>query len=84
MLAKLPVIGVNSGGTKEIICEDETGYLYAAGDVVTLADNIKKLLYNPIMAHKLGKAGYCRAINMFSEKRYIENILKIYKLENVF
>lgn len=46
MLAGLPVIGANTGGTKELIENDKTGLLYKFGDVDDLALKIRELISN--------------------------------------
>jgi glycosyltransferase involved in cell wall biosynthesis len=52
-----PVIATRVGGVAEVVIDGETGLLTAAGDPAGLADALCRLLENPGLAEKLGKAG---------------------------
>ncbi|GGF81810.1 glycosyltransferase family 4 protein [Wenyingzhuangia marina] len=76
MFAGLPVIGKNAGGTPEIINKD-TGILYSDEDSLYKA---MSLLYdNQDLRKEMGYKANERAIEVFSENKYCENILKVYK-----
>ena len=81
MLAGNIVIGADTGGTKEIIGEDETkGYLYKQGDYIDLAAVMKR-----IMAENLDKKRICRqnaqtyAEETFALEKYSDAICTLYK-----
>ncbi|MGQ7687986.1 glycosyltransferase family 4 protein [Streptococcus suis] len=46
MLHRIPIIGSNTGGTIELIDDGRTGILYESGNIISLADNIKKIINN--------------------------------------
>ena len=73
MLAKKPVIGSNHGGLTEIIVHDETGFLVEPYDEAGLAVAIQKLLEDCELRNRFGNNGYERAINEFSEEKYIKS-----------
>jgi len=81
MLAGNIVIGANTGGTKEIIGENETrGYLYEQGNYVNLAAVMKR-----VMAEGAEKKKKCReeaqryAEETFSSETYADRICELYE-----
>lgn len=79
MLYGLPVVGINSGGTKEIVDNGNTGLLSEWGDIQTMADHMQQLILDVNLRHRLGESGKERARVLFSEKVYGENIASIYR-----
>jgi FkbM family methyltransferase len=76
MLLGKPVIGSNSGGTPEIIKNQETGLLYKPGDPEDLAQKISTLIKNPNKALGMGQKAMEVAKEKFSENG---STLTIYK-----
>jgi glycosyltransferase involved in cell wall biosynthesis len=58
MLSGMAVIGADSGGTVELIKDNETGLLFEVGDVYKLASCIKRLVQDRVLARKLANNGY--------------------------
>lgn len=79
MMHALPVIGVNAGGTQEIILPSETGYLYNDGDIDQLAEYILELYSNEEKRQLMGQNGMKRAKNEFSEDSYCKKVFEVYK-----
>lgn len=79
MMHALPVIGVNAGGTQEIILPSETGYLYNDGDIDQLAEYILELFCNEEKRQLMGQKGIRRARNEFSEVSYCKKVCEVYK-----
>lgn len=74
----MPVIGVNTGGTKELIKNRENGFFYDLGNPVDLADKMKKFINNPNLLKDMGLQA-----REFSEKFTAEsNADNIYSLYN--
>ena len=57
MAAGRPVVVTNVGGASELVTEDETGYLVAAGDDAAMASRIISLLGDPARASTMGENG---------------------------
>ena len=57
MACARPVVAVNSGGTPEMVADNETGFLVETGDPETLAQKIALLVNDRILAAKMGAAG---------------------------
>lgn len=77
MMAGLPVIGMNGGATPEIVSSGETGYLYNTIDELTYY--IKKLIVEKENRQSMGRAGRERAVSLFSENRYCNEVYHLIK-----
>ncbi len=74
-----PVIGANIGGIPEMIRHDETGWIFASGDVDALAARMVAVAAMPAATlSDMGCAGGVIARAQFSEARYRENITALY------
>ena len=75
-----PVIAANHGGLKDIVEQDVTGFLFTPNDSDALSEIIFSVIDNPIMLSKMGKAGFSRFEELFTEKRYMQEISMLPKL----
>ncbi|KAG8379806.1 hypothetical protein BUALT_Bualt07G0127600 [Buddleja alternifolia] len=66
----LPVLGTDSGGTREIVEHNVTGFLYPLGrpGVQVLARNLEYLLQNPSKRQEMGKKGREKVEKMYLKK----------------
>lgn len=79
MLAGVPVIGSNSGGTKELIgLYEERGYLYEQGNVNDLAEKIEWFILHEEEAKNKAMKAQHFAINMFNMDKYVKKIEEVY------
>ncbi|GAC1342532.1 MAG: glycogen synthase [Candidatus Dormibacteria bacterium] len=87
MACGAPVVATGVGGIPEVVIEGETGYLvpYHQGDATAdrrladgLADRIKRLLADPALAGRLGRAGRLRAERHFSWRTVAERTAEVY------
>lgn len=65
-----PVIGTNSGATKELVINNKTGLLYKPGDYLELAEKIEFLYNNRVRIDELGGNGRLFHKKTFSKKVY--------------
>ena len=81
MLAGNIVIGADTGGTIEIIGDNNTrGYLYKQGDYVSLADTMYQAITDSVGTKKRRLENAQRYVEeTFSVDKYSDNILEIYK-----
>ncbi len=77
MLAGLPVVGSDAGGTKEIILDGETGLLYPPGDCAALAERLNRLRCQPEEAAQMGRAGKERAMQRFTAKEMVSRVMEV-------
>lgn len=78
MLAKKPVIASNHGGLKEIVVNDETGFLVEPSNEIELSNAIQKLIDNPGLRKSFGENGYQLATNKFSVETYVTSFEKLF------
>ncbi len=76
---KKPVSGFSIGGVSEVVQNDVTGLLVRRGDVSALADATIKLLEDPVLAGRLGEAGYRQAAAKFSADHSAQQVEKNYE-----
>jgi glycosyltransferase involved in cell wall biosynthesis len=79
MAAGLPVIASRVGGLVEVVEENKTGYLVAAGDAVGFAQAIATLLENPTKANQMGAAGRVRVEKYFTPEIMIAQTEQLYR-----
>ncbi len=77
MATGLPVVSTAIGGIPEMVVENETGFLVQPGDAVALANAIEKLISDPAVAQRMGRAGCERAQELFSIEK---NTRELYAL----
>ncbi|MFH6767363.1 glycosyltransferase family 4 protein [Gaetbulibacter aquiaggeris] len=79
MVSKKAVIGANHGGLKEIIKHNETGLLFEPNNKEDLKLNLRVLITDIKKRNKIAEKGYLNAMNNFSEKKYVSNIISLYE-----
>lgn len=78
MLSGSLVVGCNSTGTKELIQDGVTGYLYEPGDVDELAQKLINILKNWEAQEKIVNRAKAYACQHFDNRVYAESIKKLY------
>ena len=79
MALERPVVALDNGGAKEIIVHGETGLLSPVGDTVALADNIVRLIGDPELRARMGRAGRRRAVEDFNAASMARPIERLYR-----
>ena len=79
MMHYMPVIGVNTGATPEIVLDGETGYICGLNDTDRLAELMHKFIMNPGLIREMGTKGRERAVKNFSLERNTDEIYKLYQ-----
>ena len=77
-LMKKPLVGTKGTGMEGIIKHGETGLLFKAGDDQDLANQLKKLIDDPLLAQRLGQCAYDYATSNFLAKHGITRIAEFY------
>jgi glycosyltransferase involved in cell wall biosynthesis len=66
MLASCCIVGANSGTTAELIDSNKNGILYEAGNPLSLANELARLIFSPSKIKDLGDRGHKYAVENFS------------------
>lgn len=83
MLLGKPVIGTNTGGTKELIKNGYNGFLYPFGDYKKLAKIIEFLYFNREKLIKFGKKSLYFANKIVNHKNNFDKVCEnIFKIKN--
>jgi glycosyltransferase involved in cell wall biosynthesis len=78
MATGLPVIATTAGGTPEAIRDGENGLLVPPDDPQALADAIARLMHEPELHQKLGRAATDEVNARWSFSRYVDRLERLY------
>lgn len=78
MRAGLPVVASRVGGVAEAVVGDQTGLLFEAGDSASLQRCLKKLIADPQLREKMGRAGRQRYLERFTLDQMVEKTVAAY------
>jgi len=78
MAASLPVVATDTGGTRELVIDGETGFLVSPNDSSALADCIGRLCSDREMCLKMGEAGRRRVAEQFTADRMARRFEDLY------
>jgi glycosyltransferase involved in cell wall biosynthesis len=73
----LPIISTFEGGIPDIIEEGKTGFLVPQMNVYALAEKLEKLIRNPELARKIGKAGKIKFEKEFTLEKFEKRMCEI-------
>lgn len=78
MLHHLPVLATKVGGLQNVVKDQETGFLVPPNSPEQLAEKILYFYEHPDACTKMGEAGYRRAIENYTEERYVKEVENLY------
>ncbi|MEO0124580.1 MAG: glycosyltransferase family 4 protein, partial [candidate division WOR-3 bacterium] len=78
-MAGKPIIGTAVGGIKEIINDNENGFLINPGDYEELARKIELLLTDSKLRNKMGQISKKVALEKFSVNTWVDNVCALYE-----
>jgi glycosyltransferase involved in cell wall biosynthesis len=74
-----PCVSFDIDGAPEVVIPGETGYLVQAGDARGLADAISRLLDDPELRERMGRAGKRRVDPAFRAETMVDEIASVYR-----
>ena len=77
MACKVPVIGSNCGEIPQVI--KDAGLVFPEGDAAALRDCLKRLMGIPELAENLGKRGYQRVMENYTNRILAQRLLEFYQ-----
>jgi glycosyltransferase involved in cell wall biosynthesis len=78
MAMERPVVASNSDGVLDIVVGGETGLLVPPKDPRRLAEGLIRLIDDPALRMRMGKAGRLRVLDLFDQRKQAERIEEIY------
>lgn len=79
MMGGIVVVGSNSGGTKELIKNKETGLLFECGNYIDLSEKVKYLYNNRDELKRIGSNAFLSSKDYFLINRCANEIYNLYK-----
>jgi glycosyltransferase involved in cell wall biosynthesis len=79
MGCEVPVVATDAGGLPEVVEDGVTGFVVQKGNATALAGAIDRLLSDPAMRERMGKAGRQRALARFDWMRATERFEELYR-----
>jgi glycosyltransferase involved in cell wall biosynthesis len=76
---KVPVLAAPTAGIPEVVADDETGFLIAAGDAPGYARRIRSLLESPGLSHRVAERAHAQAAGELSWEAHCGRILELYQ-----
>jgi glycosyltransferase involved in cell wall biosynthesis len=85
MACAKPVVTTDGGGTRELVLDQDTGFLIRVGDSAHLSNRVKQLLDQPNLRKRMGLSGRARVLKHFSIRTLGERfseLLSVHSLRN--
>lgn len=79
MACERSVVATTAGGIPELVLDEQTGVLVPPRDARALAAAIVRLLRDPDLRQRLGRAGAARGRERFSAERMVRETLGVYE-----
>ena len=79
MMCGLPVIVSDVGGIPAVISDTENGFLITAGNCRQIAETLQRLIDDPDLRRKIGRAARQRCLAEFSTDAVVDKLLKLYR-----
>ena len=79
MACARPVVATAVGAVSDAVREGETGFLVKPGDRAALADRLKRLLEDPMLARRQGQRGRELVRQDHAPARVIDSLLEVYR-----
>ncbi len=79
MAAGVAVVATDIPGTRDLVVPERTGYLVPVGDRAGIARYTNKLLEDPALARRLGRAGRERMQREFSVEKMVQRHAELYR-----
>jgi glycosyltransferase involved in cell wall biosynthesis len=76
--AGVPVVATNVGGVADVVDDGISGFLAPPADAEALAGHILKLLADPGLRERMGKARQRKILDSYSGKRFVSRIGELY------
>ena len=78
MAASLPVVATDTGGTRDLVVDGETGFVVPPRDARQLADRLDVLCRDAKLRRKMGEAGRWRVVRHFTTQNMSRQYEELY------
>lgn len=74
-----PVVASDIVGSRELVVDGETGWLFQHGDRQALARHLSTLIADAGLRRRMGQAGHRRVVEQFRIERYVEGVTRVWR-----
>ncbi len=78
MAMEKPAVATNCDGVLDIVVDGVTGILVHPRNAAQLASGISRLIDDPVLRERMGKAGRRRVLELFDQQKQIDRLEEIY------
>lgn len=78
MLSKVPIVATKVGGMQYIVDHEKTGYLVEKQNIIEISQKMEILCNSESLRKAMGKAGYEKAIENYTEEHYVNRVKALY------
>jgi L-malate glycosyltransferase len=78
-MAGIPTVATEVGGARDIVVENQTGFLVPPATPELMADRICQLLHNGELRERFGKCANIRAKSLFAEESVLDEYVNLYR-----
>ena len=78
MSMSLPVVATNAGGIPEVVENNVSGLIVPRQNPDALAEGLVKIIHDPVLRRRLGKAARIRILNHFSLEAMVDRYVEFY------
>jgi len=79
MAMGLPVVSTNSDGVVDIVVDGQSGIMVPRQDARALADGLERMIADPDMRARMGRAGRARVEELFDQEKQISRLEQLYR-----
>lgn len=79
MAMGVPVVATAVADTPSVVLDGQTGWVVPVGNPALLADRLRRLLVDEMLARRLGEAGWRRARDHYSDVTMTERLTSLYE-----
>lgn len=78
MAAGVPVVATDVGSVSEAVEDGSEGFLVQPGDVLGLATALERILMDPSLRQKMGRAAHQKAVEKFEDRKIVARLSGLY------
>jgi glycosyltransferase involved in cell wall biosynthesis len=76
--ASCPVVTTRAGGVEDIVAHEETGFVSDPGDSKAFTANLRKLILNEELRHRMASKAQQRVLKQYSYQRLVSDMSRLY------
>jgi glycosyltransferase involved in cell wall biosynthesis len=79
LAAERPVVSTDVGGVRDVVDDNESGFVVEPGDIAAIADALGRLADDPSLRARMGATGRAKVVERYSVPRLVDDIDALYR-----